>query len=160
MTFVVGCCDVAGVSGGKDSRFGSVSRLVDRALISPALSHRRFDLRSFARLSFFRPSFLFGESAQTRHETFSRQLSEQRICQVTPTEFWALLNLASDGAPYTPAEMTDFAQKAGALLRAFSGSGLLILSSTQMHLTMRVPGDLHYQGTCKHGISKWFDISR
>ena len=121
MTFVVGCCDVAGVSGGKDSRFGSVSRLVVPALISPALSHRRFDLRSFARLSFFRPSFLFGESAQTRHETFSRRLSEQRIRQVTPTKFWALLNLASDGAPYTPAEMTDFAQKPDAHLSAFSG---------------------------------------
>jgi len=125
MTFVVGCCDVAGVSGGKDSRFGSVSRSFVPALISPALSHLRFDLRSFARLSFFRPSFLFGESAQTRHETlFSRRLSEQRICQVTPTKFWALLNLLktlSDGAPYTPAEMTDFAQKPDAHLSAFSG---------------------------------------
>lgn len=121
MTFVVGCCDVAGVSGGKDSRFGSVSRSFVPALTSPALSHRRFDLRSCARLSFFRPSFLFGASAQTRHETFSRRLSEQRIRRVTPTKLWALLNLASDGAPYTPAEMTDFAQKPDAHLSAFSG---------------------------------------
>lgn len=87
MTFVVGCCDVAGVSGGKDSRFGSVSRSFVPALISPALSHRRFDLRSFARLSFFRPSFLFGEIAQTRHETFSRRLSEQCILRLRLVDF-------------------------------------------------------------------------